>query len=471
MYTKTHKAIFRLFNALLLVVLATVFLTSCISSDDGTSASSNTCHITNVSFNSFRRLTTAKASDGVTDSTFYTTYTASNWVFTINHKTLRIENRDSLPCNTDLSRVVMSLSYNGGIAYHRASDAWEDDPWVSYDSSDSIDLRKPLHIRIVATDNTERKYTLKVNVHTVESDSLKWVAMKSNDAISGQHAMKATSLNEKVAVLVNDGNAVAWMSHDRSDLGEWNRHITDLPLETDVLSLAKGQKNVFVNTTDGALYSSQDGVAWTKLYQYDGLRLVGVSNDKLYAIFNGALHSIYIGAEGWKEEPLDDDFAFMPDMEIADITYAQTSTLTRMLIIGNRSAEADTTAMVWSKCWTDFEDEDTENWMFYTHTWGNSAAMPMLTQMNLIHYDGMLMIIGGESKDGTIKPMERFFASHDNGLTWWRLQSLLPPSDMQGAGGYITATVDKDNFIWLIAGNKVYRGRINRLGFDRPDIY
>ena len=467
MYTKTYKAIFRLFTILLSVVL----LTSCLSNSDETSASNNTCYITNVSFSSFKRLVTAKASDGVTDSTFYTTYTGSNWIFTINHKTLQIENRDSLPYNTDLSRVVMSLSYNGSIAYHRASDAWEDDPWVSYDSSDSIDLRKPLHIRIVATDNTERKYTLKVNVHTIESDSLKWVALQSDDAISGQHAMKATSLNDKVAVLVNDGNAVAWMSYDLNDLGEWNRHITDLPLETDVLSLAKGPKSVFVNTTDGALYSSQDGVAWTKLYQRDGLRLVGVSNDKLYAIFDNSMFSTYIGADGWKEEPLDDDFSFMPDMEIADITYAQTSTLTRMLIVGNRSTETDTTAVVWSKCWTDFEDEDTESWMYYNNTWSNGAAMPMLTQMNLIHYDNMLMIIGGASKDGEIKSMERFFISQDNGLTWWRLQTIIPPSDLQGASGYIAATVDSDNFIWLIAGNKVYRGRINRLGFDRPDIY
>jgi hypothetical protein len=67
--------------------------------------------------------------------------------------------------------------------------------------------------------------------------------------------------------------------------------------------------------------------------------------------------------------------------------------------------------------------------------------------------------------------MERYFIIQDNGLTWWRLQTIIPPSDLQGASGYIAATVDSDNFIWLIAGNKVYRGRINRLGFDRPDIY
>ena len=81
------------------------------------------------------------------------------------------------------------------------------------------------------------------------------------------------------------------------------------------------------------------------------------------------------------------------------------------------------------------------------------------------------MIAGGESKDGEIEALERFYVSQDNGLTWWRLQTILPPADLRGVGGHLTATVDENNFIWLFAGSKVYRGRLNRLGFARPDIF
>lgn len=269
MYTKTKKAFKTLLQTTLPAVLMMVLLTSCLSDSDDVSMESNTCYISNVSFNSFRRLTTAKASDGVTDSTFYTTYTASNWVFTIDHKTMFIENRDSLPYNTDLSRVVMNMSYTAGLAYYRASDAWDDDPWIPYQSSDSIDIRKPLHIRLLATDKTERRYTLKINVHTMEGDTLRWGAVEGDEAISGVHPMKALAWNNKINVLVNDGNAVLMMAHPLSNLGEWTRQVTDLPVTADPTSLTKGPENLFISSTDGELYSSADGLAWTKLYQHE----------------------------------------------------------------------------------------------------------------------------------------------------------------------------------------------------------
>jgi hypothetical protein len=106
--------------------------------------------------------------------------------------------------------------------------------------------------------------------------------------------------------------------------------------------------------------------------------------------------------------------------------------------------------------------------MYYGNPTNSNFAMPMLTQMTLLHYDKKLMAIGSYSRDRQVKSLERIFVSEDNRLTWQRHQHLIPPSDIQESDGYITATTDKNNFLWLIAGSKVYRGRINRLGFARP---
>ena len=46
---------------------------------------------------------------------------------------------------------------------------------------------------------------------------------------------------------------------------------------------------------------------------------------------------------------------------------------------------------------TDFEDEDTESWMYYGNNWNSNVAMPALTQMNLLYYDNILMALGGDS--------------------------------------------------------------------------
>ena len=470
MYTKKKKRVFRLLGLLYSLVFASMLLLSCAENTEDVSIAANAGYVSSVSFNNMRRVATIKASDGVTDSTCFVTYSATSWSFTIDHKTLSIENRDSLPYSTDLSRVVMNLAYSGGAAYHRASDAWADDAWITYNAEDSIDIRKPLHIKIVATDNTERIYTLRVNVHTVEGETMRWTSVGSDELIGGQHPMKAVALEDRVAVLVNDGNSVSWVTHGLAIAGAWERHVTDLPKGADVKTLSKGKERVFVNTDAGELYASSNGLDWEMLYQHDGLRMVGVSNDKLYATFDNAVKSIYIGASEWKTETLDDDYSLMPDKEIATMTYAQNKELTRMIIVGNRSVDTDTEAVVWSKCWTNFEDEDKESWMFYTRNWDNTQQMPMLTQMNLIHYDNMLMMVGGKSYDGKIQAMDRFLVSKDNGLTWWRQQTFAPPAELKGVEGHIAATVDKDKFIWLIAGGKVFRGRQNRLGFVRPGI-
>jgi hypothetical protein len=283
--------------------------------------------------------------------------------------------------------------------------------------------------------------------------------------------MKATAWEGKVGVLVNDGDAVAWMTHAENNQGGWNKTITDLPVNADVQSLVKSNEALYVNTGDGVLYSSADGIAWTKLCQEDGLRLAGISDDKLYAIFSGALWSTSMNTIEWSAEPLDDSAALLPDQEIVSLSYLQNPSLTRMILLGNRSVATDTTAVVWTKSWTEFENEKTESWMHYTRSDDNSRQLPMFKQMSLMYYDNMLMAAVGESCDGSVGAMERFYVSNDNGLTWSRLQTILPPSEVRLAEGYIASTVDSDSYIWLFAGGKVYRGRLNRLGYVRPDVY
>lgn len=457
------------------LVAMTVLLTaSCMSAgDDGDDiVKGNACYISSVKFNTMRRQVTAKASDGVTDSTYYTTYTTSQWIFTIDHRNLTVENRDSLPYGTDLSKCVMALSYTGAIAYYRSSDAWDDDPWNAYTGTDSIDLRKPLYIRVLATDNTERRYVLRVNVHTMHGDSLRWVAANSEPALSGAYPMKAVGWDGKVAVMANDGDAVLWLTHEAGNMGDWTRQVTDLPTGIDVASLAyeAGGKRLYVNTGDGALYASSDGVAWILLCQREGLRLAGVSPGYIYIMENGTMYSASPEDLDWKEECLDDDAALLPDREVAFLTYSDRGGVSRMLLAGNRSVAEDTTAVVWSKSWTGFEKEDAETWMHYNRTWDNTAQMPMLEQCNVVYYDDKLVAIAGNSRDGKVKAMEHFFISEDNGLTWWKWQDILPPSDLAGVEGYVASAVDDNKFLWLLAGGKVYRGRINRLGFARPDI-
>ncbi len=475
MYKKQVSAMARLLQMVVLAFMTVMMATSCMSdsaTDDESSVTSNVCYISSVKFDTMRRQVTVKASDGVTDSTYLSTFTTSNWVFSVDHRNLTVENRDSLPYQTDLSKCVMSLSYTGAIAYYRASDAWPDDPWMNYNGTDSIDLRKPLHVKVVAPDQTERIYSLRVNVHTMHGDTLRWTTVVADPVMSGNYPMKAMGWDNKMAVMANDGNAVLWLTHVTSNLGEWTRQVTDLPVNTDVTSLAcnTGNEQLYVNTTDGALYSSADGVAWNLLCQRTGLRLVGISKSNIYAMAEGAIHRASVPDMLWTADVIDEDATLLPDGEMASVIYTDENYVTRLLLVGNRSVPMDTTAVVWSKAWDEFEDETAETWMHYTRMWDNNRQLPMLEHLNVVYYDDKLMAIGGKSLDGEVEALDFFRVSQDNGLTWWESQDILPPEDLANVSGYIASGVDNNKFLWVIAGGKVYRGRINRLGFVRPGI-
>ncbi len=475
MYEKQVSAMARLLQVAVWVLVAVLVTTSCMSDtdDEENSVASNVCYISSVKFSTMRRPVTVKASDGITDSTYFSTFTTSNWVFSVDHRQLLVENRDSLPYNTDLSKCVMTLTYGGAIAYYRASDAWDDDSWISYNGTDSIDLRKPLHIRVVATDNTERRYTLRVNVHTMHSDSLRWTTVVADPVMSGTYPMKAVGWDDKMAVMANDGNAVLWLTHVTSNLGEWTRQVTDLPVNTDVRTLTCGNADngqLYVNTTDGSLYASADGVAWNLLCQRNGLRIVGVSQTNVYIMAEGAMYRASAADMVWNEDRIDEEAALLPDGEYASVIYTDKNHVTRLMLAGNRSVPEDTTAVVWSKVWDEFEDENAETWMHYNRMWDNSRQLPMLEHLNVVYYDDKLMAIGGKSLDGKLGALDFFRVSEDNGLTWWNNQEVSPPADLANVEGYIASGVDRNKFLWVIAGGKVYRGRINRLGFARPDI-
>ena len=67
-------------------------------------------------------------------------------------------------------------------------------------------------------------------------------------------------------------------------------------------------------------------------------------------------------------------------------------------------------------------------------------------------------------KDGKmIEPM----ISRDGGISWRKAKAHTVPADAANFTTF-TSTVDSSNFIWIIGNGKVWRGRLNRLGWTSP---
>lgn len=133
-------------------------------------------HMEILAVNRYIHKTTAAGKDTVYKSTI-TSSSKTLPGFTIDQEKKTIFNTDSLPYDTDLSRVVISLSgstYSGTIYVK----SMVNDTLFFYSSSDSIDFTSPREIRVYNSDLTKyRAYQVSVNKHQVETKSIIWEAM------------------------------------------------------------------------------------------------------------------------------------------------------------------------------------------------------------------------------------------------------------------------------------------------------
>lgn len=490
MYTNAKVMYLRLLVGALFIMSTSVIWTGCSTDyysadeDESTTASNDACYISTCYFGNLRIPHVVKASDGVTDSTYYTTYVPDNKYLTIDQRALLVQNRDSVAKNTDLSKVPMYILYTGSYIEWRKRDTFEEDEWTAFNSGDSLDLREPLYMRVTAVNGAKRTYTVKVNMHLQDGEELVWNEIPSHTGLSGIYPMRMAATPGGVIALVNDNGSIVAYTHQASNAGEWTiQSCPSLPDKTDVMTLVGSENALFVNTTDGNIYKSTDGVQWALAGTLEGIRLLGTSQYLLYGLRNGSVVSACLdlsdwNPEDWTENGLDDLKDLLPCENMAFVHYAQNEAQHRTILMGYTPDDDNhfpMDAIVWSKAWSHFDNEGKEQlihnesageWMMYSRTWDDLWQMPMLENLQAVYYNGKLMAIGGENPYNPGKCLDGIYESEDNGLTWRITGSINLPGNL-GTGNSICWIVDNDNFLWLAVDGKVYRGRLNKLGFDR----
>ena len=179
-------------NKSLLLLLALVLMaSSCSEKDNVVSTSNDYCYISSVILGNVKRKV----------QNTNVTFSAVDYEMTINQRTNNIENRDSLPYGSQLSRVIATIHFDGSTLAYREKGS--NSEWTSYNATDSLDLTKPLELFLTSNDNqSSRIYTLKVNVHQQEGDSLFWKQCDNNVAeLTDMTDMKAFVLKDKLFVL------------------------------------------------------------------------------------------------------------------------------------------------------------------------------------------------------------------------------------------------------------------------------
>ncbi len=387
------------------------------------------------------------------------TVTGEDYVFLIDQNENRIYNSDSLPVGTDVTKVVTSVSIIGyAVVYEKEG---EDTLWTS---TDSIDFTEPVKFTVYAYDGTTRSYTVEVNVHQQEPDSLQWSQVEgANFNVSTIYRQKAVSFNDKIIVFAESSGQVQVTYTDMTDGVNWSTP-QDIGIEGADYSSVIVYNDCLYILAQNQLYTSTDGTSWSSAGTSQSLsQLFATNSSYIYGISNNMIVESE-DALSWTEvEEAIDNFPTY-NVSYATCTLPTNSQIERTVVFG-ASEKVDTATIMLGKLSTE------STWTQYNVSLDNIYACPKLKELAIIHYDDKLYAFGGEkdfTSESPIKAFEALYESTDHGITWKaKTEDVTFPEEFLGRTDYFSYTVDSDNYIWIMwsGSNEVWKGKINRLGF------
>lgn len=463
----------RLLPLIAATIAATSIITSCLDNDVEEIIYDPNSSITGFSIGTLHIDRMGKDRNGA-DSPYVDTLDCSMYPFTINQMTRTIENKDSLPIGIHVDKVVTNITYdsNYGILAYRPKGAANDTVWSS---TDSIDFTEPVEFKVyLYSGSTGSPYTVKVNVHQIEPDTMAWADFDA-PAEEQLNLSLQTSLfaDGRIYTFGKDGMGNPVVRYNEISDGTpngWETLTFDTPLNIRPYSPVMWGENIcfLCKNADDNYYTlyymdPADGSVEPKSAS-NILQLMAADGSKLYAS-TGDGFGFFDENLSWTKDTEEAEFALDGRISAYSEPLSYNANITRTVIFGHNQVETDTAAVVYQRL------SNESGWTKLTQ----NQSMPNLKNISMIHYDGKLCAFGGPSSSSTsivTRPFKSFYSSDDNGLTWWPVtECMYFPETFKEVyteeEGSYSATVDSDNFIWIIWNNgNLSRGRINRLGFD-----
>lgn len=403
------------------IFAVSLVFTSCFNDDDSTTTYSSDAAITAFSIGTIETTLNTRKYDDSDDSTYTVTLTGSKYTFVIDQQNNLIYNTDSLPYLTDVSKVVTTATNGGYSLTYRKNDA--DTIWTS---TDSIDFTKPVAFKSWAQDGSSRQYTIKVNVHQYNPDSLVWNSVPSNfkgEIITGNQ--KAILFKNNIFIYGENDNQVLVTSTSENDGANWTSptEISGVSEKADYSSVIAFNNAIYI-LSGTTLYKSEDGKNFNVVTNnnINFKRLLAINGSTLWAANND---NKFISTSDGNNWTVGNNISQeLPDQSVSFVNYNQESNpyLYKSILLGTFINSTDTIASVW-------ESENGSDWTPYNET--NSFNCPYLNNLSMIRYDGKLYAFGGNSvnKITTIEGFKAFYCSLDEGISWKKItENIIFPS-------------------------------------------
>ena len=457
------------------VMAASAFLSSCLGNDYGDIEYPSESSIKSFSVGTLHQTFYGKDSKG-NDSVYVDTVSYADVPFTIDQINRRIYNKDSLPKEVDITRVVTSISADNAVYYEKNG---KDTIWSS---ADSLDFTNNITLKVMAYSKIQNNfvfgepYTVTLNVHKLNPDSLVWKHF--GDKKFAQDItlteQKAVYLNNYIYVFGKANNSNIIINRTSVEKGNINsvwEEITTTNQQINIYSATAFNNDIYYIAA-GKLYKLADqNNAIGNLTNIKNI--ISTSNDNLLAYIeegNDENKIIAINANGDIVENSESSFVNgynLPERFSAiSMQASHNKALWRTIVMTNDNdgtVETDTTANVFS-----YISSDTE-WVKYQPN--NPTTCPNQKNISMISYDGKLFAYG--------EKFDYFYSSTDNGLNWKKEEEymLFPSEEKNGIkplssyygedGSYSTVSEENGNkgsFIWFIwQDGSMTRACLNRL--------
>ena len=416
--------------------------------------------------------------------------------FSINQRTAEIYNHDSLPYLSKIPYAAVVIYVNGrgesGNLQTFVEDSLiakgEEPVWIK--SGDSLALNETGIVRfnVVSETTSKKTYTLRINVHQIDPDSMQYAPVESNlfSFIPSGANNKTVKFKDTYFTYVQTaGGILSYQSKDmiiwKQDLFFYDNIMTPnvLPKGTIVKEIKTSEKGLFALTEEGELYISTDATTlWqTKKMEYPVKSILG-----------------YMPASGLQREGLalivekDDDlvFAFIPELfntsetsnkygravpanfPISDFSAINnlSNVINRITVVNGISSSKEDLNNVWTT-------EDGLNWVLLTR---NQGSLPIIKGGNAFIYNGRIYFAGGllVGEENTFN--ENIYTSRDGGMTWQQEAEKAGFPDSFERRMNASLVVDNEGiYFYIIGGMKengtrltdIWKGAINSRTFQK----
>ena len=349
--------------------------------------------------------------------------------FTVDYDNGLIYNADSLPVGTDITALKVTVDFLNAV--HSAEfiitgATQQVDTTITYSSSSSksIDFTGKTTLKVISADESQVKdYDVKVLVHKVNPDSLVWPQPWRRDLPgyrSSAIGHKAVEMGGRYLILNYNGSESYLLTATSPNQGTWDKQMVNLPFTPDVPSLTATEETLYMLGTDGTLYSSSDGIAWSSA----GVKwhsLIGAYDDRVLGIVGdaaGYYHDEYPHVDGFEVTPVEDGFPVSHSSNMVQVEN-KWSLSDQAVIVGGLDRDGHVVSDVWGY--------DGNHWGKINNS---HSSVPALTDATLFSYytfralsgvrrygqQQTWYLMGGKQANGSLN--STIYLSNTQGVTW-----------------------------------------------------